>query len=403
MRELRPVVVTERTGLIRSAPAAKFQPAREILEPTMATVGLGPGQAIRVFDHSPNPRTALNLLGAVIGEFISAAWFPVTHVRRGWLHGPHIVITVRPAAEHSANRAHDLTGLAASIGERVAELPADEPDPERYLALAEQLGRWENVAGPYLPLRPHGFVQVGPAESAQTLGPPLELARDLMLARLLTPMLRAADAAQDRIAGYAMRLLALAAQSHPGGIELGTLPYRSHAEAILTFTGGTADLRATFDARLAVDNAEFDQALADPIGSAPDHHQDSLRLWSGALAGCWGIAEALILSGAIDRRALDEAGRLRTLPVRGGLPSPFHEQMRVLNFRAEQPFWHLAHRLVVNVLYQSLTGLGLSALQRYYLCHGLSEATDRALHQSWSQRLVQYAWRPAGAAAGTRG
>jgi hypothetical protein len=359
----------------------------------MDTIGLDPGQTIRIFDYSPNPRALLSRLSAPIGAFISATWFPVIHVRRGWLHGSHAVVTVRPPANHPASRSRDLSGLAAAIGDAVADLAGAPPEPADYLATASELGRWENIAGPYLPLRPHGHVEIGTDQPPPTWPAGLVLARDLMLARLLTPTLAAAAAATDQIAPYAMRVLALAAGAHPGGVELGTLPYRSHSEAMLSWNAGATDLRTTFRTRFDTDSADFATALADPIGSAPPEHAESLRLWASGVAHCWGIATALALSGQVDRAALNDAGRLQSppLPLHGTAASPFHDQMHADGFDTTLPYWHVAHRMVVNVIYQSLSCLGLSAVQRYYLCYGLAEATDTSLGLTWSQRLSGYA------------
>ncbi|HEY3954518.1 MAG TPA: hypothetical protein VGM53_14170 [Streptosporangiaceae bacterium] len=313
---------------------------------------------------------------------------------------------MRPPAERPAGRSSDLRGLADAMADAVAGLPGEPPDEADYQATAAQLGRWENEPGPYLPLRPQGHIETGQDRPPPGWPPGLVLARDLMLASLLPPTLAAAQAAPGQIAGYALQVLALAAATHPAGPEIGTLPYRSHSEAMLSWKAGPADPRAAFRDRYESDAAEFAAALADPAGGAPPGQAQSLRQWEAAIHRCWGIATALTLSGQIDRSTLNDAGQLREPPdqLRQVARSSFHQQLHDEGFTAGLPHWHLAHRLVVNVLYQSLACLGLTATQRYYLCYGLSEATDRSLGRSWSQRLTGYAHggtvtRPASAAA----
>lgn len=360
----------------------------------MVSTDLESGQIIRIFDYSPNPRALLSRMSSPIADFASAALFPVIHVRRGWLHGSHAVVTVRPPAGHPVPPAsRDVRGLAAAIGAAAADLDGTPPAQAHYLATAAELGRWENTPGPYLPLRPQGHIEVGAYSPPAGWPDGLVLARDLMLSRLLLPALAAATVITGGVAGYALRVLALAAAAHPGGIEFGTLSYRSHSEAMFSWKAGQVDLRKEFRSRLAADGGDFAAALADPVGSAASGQAASLRQWDAAVHQCWGIGTALALSGQISREALNLAGRIQEPPVllRSSSRSAFHDQLSSDGFDENLLYWHLAHRLVLNVLYQSLSCLGLTPLRRYYLCYGLSEATDRLLGQSWSDRLAGYA------------
>lgn len=356
----------------------------------MDAFGLESGQTIQVFDYSPNPRALLIQLSAPIGRFNSATLFPVVHVRRGWLHGSHAVVTVRPPAGHPADCTAPFGTLVTAVRDIAASLTGTPPAEAGYLATARQLGRFENVPEPYLPLHPQGHVETG-ADLPPTGWPDgLVLARDLMLARLLMPVLTAASAADDDLASYAMRVLALTAHTHPGGAEFGMLSYRSHSEAVLSWNAGKSGLRSAFAARSSAASGDFDQALADPVGSASPAIRDSLLAWRLAVQHCWGIGFALTLGGAIGPDALNDAGRLRDLPaeLRTAAMSSFHQQLRSDGFDENALYWHAAHRMVVNVIYLSLSCLGLTPIQRYFLCYGLSEANDRALGRTWAQRFA---------------
>ncbi|HEY1484704.1 MAG TPA: hypothetical protein VGF84_01295 [Micromonosporaceae bacterium] len=311
---------------------------------------------------------------------------------------------MRPPAGDAPSRARDISGLTTAVADAAASLSATPPAIEDYLTQACSLGRWENIPEPYLPLHPQGHVEVGPDVPPDGWPDGLVLARDLMLARLMNPILSGAASAAD-IAPYALRVLAIVAATHPAGIEIGTLPYRSHSEAALTWRAGDTSLRTIFDGRLADDTKLFADALADPIGSAPAAEVDSLRLWRDAAHHCWGIGTGLALSGQVGRNALNAAGRLVESPdaVRGVDASAFHDQMNSDGFTALLPYWHLAHRMVVNVVYQSLATLGLRPVARYYLCYGLAEATDLTLGSTWSERLTGYAQARTAALAGHGG
>lgn len=356
----------------------------------MDAFGLESGQTIRVFDYSPNPRALLSLLSAPIGSFSSATLFPVVHVRRGWLHGSHAVVTVRPPAGHPVECAGHFGTLEAAIRALACELEGTPPAAADYVAAARQLGRFENVPGPYLPLRKQGHVETGVAGLPPGWPAGLVLARDLMLARLLAPVLAAAAVAGDDLPGYAMRVLALTAMTHPGGTEFGLLSYRSHSEAMLAWKGAQTSLRSAFAARSSAASADFTSALADPAGSAAPGLRDSLLMWSLAVQHCWGIGYALTLTGAVGTRALNEAGRLADLPaeLHSARLSSFHEQLRADGFDENTLFWHAAHRMVVNVVYLSLACLGLTPIQRYFLCYGLSEASDKILGRTWADRFA---------------
>lgn len=360
----------------------------------MGALGLNSGRTVKVFDYSPNPRTLLARLDAPIREFGSATFFPVVHVRRGWLHGSHAVVTVRRAATGPADIEPALDRLEDAIRTLAADLRGSSPTEADYLATAEELGRWENQPGPYLPLHPHGHVERGIDKPPANWSAELVFVRDLMLAALLEPVVAAAGVVEDDdLLSYAARVLALVAESHPGGTLVGTWSYRSHCEAMLSWNLSSVNPGKAFRARFEADGAEFVATLDNPIGTAPARHVESLQRWRSGIERCWGIATAAALQGQIDASVLNSVGRMQEAPtaLTAAERSKFHESMHSWSFDPNGVFWHLAHRMVVNLTYQSLAGLGLTALQRYYLCFGLSEASDRATGKTWAERIASYA------------
>ncbi|MBY8883681.1 hypothetical protein K7472_02320 [Streptomyces sp. PTM05] len=348
--------------------------------------GLGPGQAAHVYDYSDDPRLLLGLLADTIREQRHEG-APLVHVRRGWLHGTHLVVTVRPLARVPLS----LDGFAATAGSVASQLAAAPPSERDYLARAEELARWDGTAGPYLPLRPQGFTTVAPALLPERWSQELLDARDQLAGRLTEPLLAAATLPADVLLPHAARVVALCARAHPYGIGIGTLPLRSHTEGIWSATGGTVDLRAAFTERYERDRELFTAAhsaldLADPT----DPETAVLHSWNEALHACWGTATALAASGSVDERRLDVAPRLRP-PLEGGVPSPFHGAARQSGLNDRQPYWHIANRLLLNVLYTALSSLGITPVQRYYLCFGVSSAADELLGEDWSQRMERIA------------
>lgn len=343
---------------------------------------LGPGQAAHVYDYSADPRLLLGLLADPIRE-LRTEGVPLVHVRRGWLHGTHLVVTVRPLAPVPVR----LGGFAAAAGHIASELAAAPPHEADYLARAEQLARWEGVPAPYLPLHPQGFAKAGPAPVPARWSDELLDARDQLAGRLTEPILAAAALPTAVLLPHAARVLALCARAHPYGIGIGTLPLRSHTEGIWSATGGTADLRTAFTKRFEQDRALFTAALSGlDTADAADPETAVLRSWNDALHACWGIATALAASGSVDEGRLEVAPPQQA-PLENGVPSPFHHAARISGLSDRQPYWHIAHRMLLNVLYISLSCLGVTPLQRYYLCFGVSSAADAVLGEDWSQRL----------------
>lgn len=348
---------------------------------------LGQGTVIRIFDHSTNPRELLRELADPIAELRVEQWLPVVHLRRGWLHGSHLQLTVRPLGTTPPA----LDGFLSFAARAAARLDGTMPAQDQYLSRATELARWENVEEPLLPLRPQGYAEAVPAVEPPSWTPGLMQSRDQIMSAFLDGVLRAAHQEAD-VAWYATRVLALLARTHRYGLGIATLPYRSHAEGISATLGAIINLRDVFAERFVRDRDQFTQALTepDPLPSDP------LYPWHSAFQRAWGIAEALAASDQVDDQVLKSAGQM-AVPVANPMASQFHTEVRRSGFGAHNPYWHVAHRLILNALYASLTCLGLSPVQRYYACYGLAEAADLQLGESWLERIQRYgAAAPAG-------
>ena len=347
---------------------------------------LGPGLATHVYDYSADPRLLLGSLAAPIRR-LSNPGTPVVHVRRGWLHGSHLVVTARPLRGVPV----DLDAFTANAGDLASRLDASPPSEQAYLARAEQLAVSENVSAPPLPLYPQGFTTVGTPSRPEGWSDQLLDTRDLLTSALLEPVLDSTALAPEALLPHAARVLALAALAHPFGIGIATLSMRSHTEGIWSATGGTLDLRTEFTERFERDRDLFLAAFSGLTAAGlADDEAALLRSWDRALHRCRGTAAALTAVGAVDETHLSAAS-LREAPLSNGVPSPFHRAARLLGVGGDepQPYWHIAQRMVLNVLYSAFSCLGISPIQRYYLCFGTSMAADALLGEDWSERLEQ--------------
>ncbi|MFC4147646.1 hypothetical protein ACFO0M_15425 [Micromonospora mangrovi] len=343
-------------------------------------LNLGPGTAVRITDHSAQPRELLRELAEPIRRLKSSQQLPVVHVRRGWLHGSHLLVTARPYADREA----DLTTLAAEAGALAAARPTPTPDEASYLRRASDLARWENVRQELSPVHPHGHVEVVPHQPRPANAPALALAADQILGRFLEPMLASAALRDDEILPHLAAVLAMLARTHPRGISAGVLPYRSHVEGVSSATGNHTDLRARYAQRYPHDEDVFRTALTGEPSPA-------LRAWEAAFLYAWGVAEGLTCAGSVTDRAIQEAIGPTPLPLGTPVRSDFIGEILQTGLVADPSYRHVAHRVVLNVLYWSLTCFGITPLQRYYLCYGLSEATDQITGETATQRLHRFA------------
>ncbi|MBN0048026.1 hypothetical protein JS756_28730 [Streptomyces actuosus] len=394
----------------------------------------GRTRIVRVHDHSTDPLPLLRLLAGPLRELTARQWVPLAHVRRGWLGGSHLRITLRPLASNTLL----LDDFAALAGRAARSLPATAPDEVAYRARAAELGRWENVPPPHPPLRAQGVVEVD-----EETGPPpgwtpaLVDARDQLSSHLLSPLLHSVGAVPDPpapglgtgpadagdgtgadgtdVLRLVTRVLALLARGHPYGLGVGTLPYRSHAEGVMSAVGGRTDLRAAFRERYARDREFFAAAVAEqPLSAAVPQEPSAsavardpsapgsagappgspvLAHWAAAFARCRGAAEAFTATGLITDETLGALGSATAPTDDRPVPNAFHTAAHHSGITVSEPYWQTAHRLVLNSLYSALTCLGVSPLRRYYLCYGVSEAADELLGETWLERMSGFAER----------
>ncbi|MCE7080560.1 hypothetical protein [Streptomyces sp. ST2-7A] len=320
----------------------------------------------------------------------------VVHIRRGWLHGPHVDIVAQPG------RGSELPWreLASRLD---AGPPGDRPmTEEEYLNRAREFGRLENVAPPYLPMRDHGALEFLSAEDEKGWPAPLNDLRALALGRLNQPLLRTVEAFAappvDATLHVAEAFVALA-DAHHAGAAFGVFSLRSHAEAFLAWTAGGKDPRPAFDRRLEDDAPGLLPVVENALAGRPDPRTAE---WGRAFAYCTGLFDGAVARGDLTPAVVDGLGPgfdTDTMGPPGGRgaadhePSAFHRAVDASGVIADPPQWFASYRLVVNLFYQQLPLLGLPPMHRYYFCHAIAELVDRVLGEPWSERLERVASR----------
>ena len=336
---------------------------------------IGPGTVLRITDHSTDPRGLLRDLAEPLRSLQDSQQLPVVAVRRSWRHGSHVEVLMRPLPGRQVETAA-LEELAGTLATR---RPGRPPETAAYVARAGQLARWENVLGDVLPLHPHGHVRVEPRTEDPAVPAALTTARDLIGDRFRDPVLASCGAGGVPL--QVARMLGVVARSHPRGAATGTLAFRSHVEGVSSTTGRHTDLRAAFASRFADDAAVFTAALTDPI-------TDPLLLsWQAALCYAWGISEAVCAQDLVNDRVLAAVNAGVQFPMGPPVRSEFIAEYLLNRAAGRQSFRQIAYRVVLNTVYAALTCFGISPMQRYYLCFGLSEAADRLTGRSSVERM----------------
>ncbi|MFF1283957.1 hypothetical protein ACFVY4_24850 [Streptomyces sp. NPDC058299] len=312
----------------------------------------------------------------------------------GWLHGPHVELTA-----HRGRRGPlPWRELAAAWDGGPAD-PRHELSPRAYLDQARALGRSEQVPPPYLPLHEHGTAL--PLTEAERTAPwPGALAqlREYALGRLLEPVCRTIRSLAEQPAAAPERVaeafLAVAA-AHPYGIGHGCFSFRSHAEAFFNSTGDAGDgaapaggPRAAFRRRLDTQG----EPLAAAVHRALEGGESAdAAAWRGALAYCTGLFESAAVRGEVDGALLDSwsgTGHNGGGEADGRMPSAFHRAVAASGATDGDAAWFTGYRVMINLFYRQLPLLGVSPLQRYYLCYGVAETVDRMLGVTWQERLA---------------
>lgn len=348
------------------------------------------GHDIRITDYFVEPGVLLDALAASLLDLKTACRLPVLYVRRGWLYGSHLRVTAcgyeGPTAADDDSAIRAWADQAAVLATTMADRrPTNKPDDAAYLERAEHLARWENKEPPFLPLFEHGDLRIAPAAVPEGWSPELARAHDQIMSRYLRPVLDTLKVPAERRIQTLASIMGVLARSHPLGVGVGTLPFRSHVEGVSSATGSHADLRAIYAERFERDANLFADALDAPLS-------DPLLLqWNAAFGYATGVAEGLVAAGCIDDDGLATAAGTTTMPMGPRTESAFITEMMHSKVTSDPPYLHVAYRIVLNTLYSTLACFGITALQRYYLCFGLAETADRRLGETANERLRRLA------------
>ncbi|SDD84450.1 lantibiotic dehydratase [Aquimonas voraii] len=323
-----------------------------------------------------------------------------------WKYGPHVDLLV----ECSASQLHgEVLPLARSIllPWLQAHPSATVLDRAAYLQLSRKAGMSELEPGPYLPLLVNNTLGLAVYQPSRALRlPAFVRARENFLSATL-PLTFELLEARNRDADAC--LLALAAMMGllgetygAGGLALGYVSFRSHAEYFFAAHDAKGALRQRFDALDARLGAQIDACLravlaadwqALPLDPAV---RALMPRWAAACAESGRELQAIVdanhealLGDATFDRLVEEiapnadpeyAERMRSREM-SAMGRRFYEEAEGRRVQESPEF--MAYRANVNLFYLLLPMLGLSPMQKFCLCHLVALSVERVLGVSW--------------------
>lgn len=324
--------------------------------------------AVSYHDEAATPDLILDAVGPLFAELPQRASFG-----RHWRRGPHVRLNVR--ATEDELRATVLPAVDRWVGGHLRAHPSTAAlDLARLLPAHRRLAAAEADDGPLAPLRPDNTIAVEPYDARQrVLGGPAAAAYVADFHAEATPAafaaLRAMRAEGQRL-WTAFELMAATAHAFSGGgVELGYVSFRTHAEIFLARNPARDRVRAEWDrvsraSRPAL-RARLDRATATAGPAARDAWIDVLR----------SVRERGI--------ALMDAGLMPMTPT-GDEPDPgeatpfLRSLLAIDDFRGAMmpsaPFRR--YRLLLNLLYLQLTRLGIRPAERSMLAHLLADTVE---------------------------
>lgn len=327
-----------------------------------------------------------------------------------WKHGPHIRLHI----ESSEERFHQqvLPAIQAEVGRYLQKHPSRlKLNPAELEALHRELGDREYEEGPYLPFMPDNSIQTtaytlrprfwggeGTAALAQqffheTNGLLLELAHEVR------------DDYRRRLS-WAMALM-LATAGATGDLKGKFLCFRSHSQGFLGGEDPDGQIRTAMNEWYLQSENEIARSLqkwADMVSGRrrPDiriaRYMEIIRDFQGRLSTALEAGQARAF-GMADFRQVEEEREPGSTEHWPTVLSQYHDFMlRIPSIKAFSDSHRFeAFRYVINFTYSLLTTLGLSALERYFLCYGITRFMEqRYYRQRWWEIVLEDEEAPPG-------
>lgn len=338
---------------------------------------------------------------------IEKAFF-LTH----WKFGPHIDIVLQCDSEVYATQV--LPELQAIIEAWIARNPSRaQIDPVEYEKTSRWVGTFEIDSGPYLPLLADNSVTPVPYVRPRTiLIPEVAESKELMLSDcsdLLLALYRLKETDTDGFFLALHAMLAATAQTFVAGIEAGYMSLRSHADYFFAAHDTDDALRRKFDEIDAKRSADLDRVIVAAAegrfadAGLPEQFVPIVEQWSRILADVDGRSKRIVESRYEDLIAQNDRFSDMATSMRQDVPDEFFERVSrrriseigdaFINTEAGKQALRrpefLVFRINVNLFYSLLPLLDVPPIQKFLLCHLVSNSVERAYGQSWREKVAR--------------
>lgn len=317
-----------------------------------------------------------------------------------WKRGPHLELHVDTDAARFGDKV--LPTIQAEVGSYLARFPSrlvlDEAEVSK---LHRQLAQNELEDGPYTPFQPDNSICV----TEYTMRPRLwggeqsaALAEQFYTetAALLFDLIHAVADDDRRRMQTAMGLM-IAAVGAGGNLRSRFLCFRSHFEGFLSRFDESQSVRKAMEQWYA-DN---DQWIARTVRKWSDMVTGRRRpdIWVQRYLEMVGEYEARFAAGFTSGAAKPITSDEMKQAVQEFNPgiaakeylSDYHRLIRNLpgarEYEVSPEF--LAFRYIINLTYHLLVPLGVSPLERYFLCHAVAQAVEAYYGQTWREIVAE--------------
>lgn len=329
-----------------------------------------------------------------------------------WKFGPHVDLVVQCDSETYALRV--LPAMQAILEAWIAEHPSSAKiDPEEYEKTSKWIGTFEIDSGPYLPLLKDNSVTPVPYLRPKTLLiPEVAESKEFMLSdcsELLLALYRLKDADRESFFITLHAMLAATANTPTSGLKEGYMSMRSHADYFFAAHDSDNALRDRFDAIDVKNQERLDQATratadGDYAGTGlPEPFVAILSEWAKVLADVDARSKRIVELRYQELVGQNDQFMEMATQMRQDVPDEFFERVAkrqisevgdaFINTKAgkealQRPAF-LAYRINVNFFYALLPLLEVAPIQKFLLCHLLSNSVERVYGQDWREKVAR--------------
>lgn len=328
------------------------------------------------------------------------------HVRRHWLHGPHLQLGwVGPKNETPPKVDELCTKLQSALGGMLRAASDEYPTREIWQQISTRLGEAELVNGPYLPLHPEGSLirrrdprlradHIGSAEVQRFRARALSV-----LGAALAPIRPSVDSGDATRLEHCLGVLIVMASSYAtDGLENGYLSLVSHAHDFLHDHDRGERLQASAEPMIQRLSEHVDDLVRSLLGGVLDPPFAPAE-WIAFAQSCRAVTEAgielaergeihpYLPPAYIDRaRDLGEGSERKWRAGSDRTYSTFHGTLRQLDFTDQtEGSRFAAYRHLTAFGYELLSLSGISPRERVICSLAVGRAVERITGTDWRE------------------